>query len=383
MELHELPPSSARVDPAVVLEVEALGITRVPGHLVHALAELGLGVVGQEARDDAPVAGLPGRAAVVAAVHAGGRDGDQEARRVARVEEHRVEAEAAAARLPPRPVGVVPQPLHEGEGAAAVVAAEQGRRFDAGVEDVRLVDRARCQLPDAGQGSVAAGREGERRPLVLGPGGSEVVGAAQHGTPVVADRADEQPGARPTGVDAGRVHLFAGERRSGHFEVAASAGRGEREEPLGGPDEHQRVQGLLAVVGHGRQCGCGHAGGDEPGGTNSSRRAVATGALGRSGHGLLAGALRIVAFEEMGPARRVATQVLLGIHASRLRRDAVDPPIGRRADRTRTAGRSSRRQGLRRAQRGAEGRAFELVEQVVELEVGPLALHQRQVGGGA
>ena len=195
-----------------------------------------------------------------------------------------MEAEPAAARLPPRPVGVVPQPLHEREGAAPVVAAEQRRRLDAGVEDVGLVGGARCQLPDAGQGGVAPGREGERGPLVLGPGGSEVVGAAQDGPPVVADRADEQPGARATGVDAGRVHLFAGERRSGHLEVVASARRGEREEPLGGPDEHQRVQGLLALVGRGRQCGCGHAGVDER--LRLELIAPATGALGRVGHRL-------------------------------------------------------------------------------------------------
>ena len=132
---------------------------------------------------------------------------------------------------------------HEREGAAAVVAAEQRRRLDAGVEDVGLVGGARRQLPDASQGGVAAGGEGERGPLVLGPGGSEVVGAPQDGTPVVADRADEQPGARAAGVDARRVHLLAGERRSGQLEVVASARRGEREEALGGPDEHQRVHG--------------------------------------------------------------------------------------------------------------------------------------------
>ena len=97
---------------------------------------------------------------------------------------------------------------------------------------------------------------------------------------------------------------------------------------------------------------------------------------------MLAGALGVVTFtfEEMGPTRRVAAEVILGIHASRLRRDVVDLLVERRAHRT---GSSGRRQRLDRAQRGAERRAFELVEQVVDLEVGPLALHQREVGGGA
>ena len=109
---HRLPRAAAvvaAVDPAVVLEVEPLGVAGVAGHLVHALAELEVVSVGHEADDDPPVARLPRRAAVVGAVDAGRGDGDQQALRVVRVDEDGVQAQPTAARLPLRPVRVVPE----------------------------------------------------------------------------------------------------------------------------------------------------------------------------------------------------------------------------------------------------------------------------------
>ena len=53
------------VDPAVVLQEEPLGPGRVPGHLVHALAELRVPLaLGEELGADPVVARLPGRTAV-------------------------------------------------------------------------------------------------------------------------------------------------------------------------------------------------------------------------------------------------------------------------------------------------------------------------------
>ena len=103
-------------------------------------------------------------AAVVAAVHAGRRDGDQHPRGVVRMDEHGVQAQPAAARLPLGAMRVVPQPADELEGAPAVVAAEQRRRLDTGVEHVRLVGRAWCELPDPRQRGLGAAPGSAVRP---------------------------------------------------------------------------------------------------------------------------------------------------------------------------------------------------------------------------
>ena len=57
--------------------------------------------------------------------------------------QHRVEAEPAAAGHPLRPVGMVPESFDEGEVAATILAAEECRRLDARVDDVRFVGWAR------------------------------------------------------------------------------------------------------------------------------------------------------------------------------------------------------------------------------------------------
>ena len=209
----------AAVDAAVVLEVEPLRVGGVAGDLVHALAELERRRVRQERHDDSGVARLPRLAAVLAAVYAGRRDGDEDAVRVVRVHEHGVQAHPASARLPLRAVRVVPQPTDQLERAPAVVAAEQRRRLDTGVEHVGLVGRAGRQLPDPCQRGVGAFREAQRCLLVLGPRRPEVVGAAQHRPPVVAHRPGEQPRRAAARVDARRVDLLAGEHRLGHLEV--------------------------------------------------------------------------------------------------------------------------------------------------------------------
>ena len=233
----------AAIDAAVVLEVQPLRVGGVAGDLVHALAELGRRRVGQERNGDAGVARLPRLAAVVAAIDAGRRDGDEDAGRVVRMDEHGVQAQPASARLPLRAMRVVPQTTDELERAPAVVAAEQRRRLDTGVEHVGLVGRARCQLPDPRQRRLGAVREVQCGLLVLGPRRAEVVGPPQHRPPVVAHRADEQPRRAAARVDARRVDLLAGEHRLGHVEVLAPVVGTEDEQALGGPDEDHRVCG--------------------------------------------------------------------------------------------------------------------------------------------
>ena len=104
----------------MVLEVEAVRVGRIAPDLVDALPELDIGI-GQEHRPDAPVARPPGRSAIVRSVHT--RDRHRQGVGVPGIDQDRVQAQAATAGEPLRPV--VPQPLHELEASPAVAAAEQ------------------------------------------------------------------------------------------------------------------------------------------------------------------------------------------------------------------------------------------------------------------
>jgi hypothetical protein len=107
------------------------------GDLVHALAELGVGVR-QEGGPDALVGGRPGVPAVLGPVHAAGGHGDQDAVRVGRMRQDRVDRLASVTRIPLRPVRVIPQRADDLEPNSPIFRAEQRRRLCSGVDDVRL-----------------------------------------------------------------------------------------------------------------------------------------------------------------------------------------------------------------------------------------------------
>jgi hypothetical protein len=129
----------------VLLHEEHVGPGWVHGDAVHAVADLGVGsgiVVGVQAAVDR----LPGRAAVVGAEGAGRRDGDEEALRIARVEQDGVQAHAAGAGLPDAGRTTVAQAGSSCQVAPPSVRAEQGGVLDAGVDRVGSVsDGSRCQ----------------------------------------------------------------------------------------------------------------------------------------------------------------------------------------------------------------------------------------------
>ena len=86
-------------------------------------------------------------AAVVGAEGAGGRDGDEDALGVVRVEQDGVQAHPAGAGLPEMPLGAA----QAGEflpGLAAIAESEQGGILDPGVDRVRVGQRG-LQVPDA------------------------------------------------------------------------------------------------------------------------------------------------------------------------------------------------------------------------------------------
>jgi hypothetical protein len=111
----------------VVLHVEAAGRVVVPRDLVHALAELGIGI-GREPGADTLIGRLERFATVLAQIVAAGRDAEVHAIPVAN---DRVHAEPAVAGLPLARVLVVADALHHVPRIAAVMAPEQGRRLDA------------------------------------------------------------------------------------------------------------------------------------------------------------------------------------------------------------------------------------------------------------
>ncbi len=125
---------------AVVLHVEPAGRVLVAGDLVHALAELGVGI-GREAGADALVGRREGLAAVLAQVVAAGRDAEVHAVAVA---QDRVHAEPAVARLPLARVLVVADARDHLPGIAAVAAPEERRRLDAAPQVLLAVARLRA-----------------------------------------------------------------------------------------------------------------------------------------------------------------------------------------------------------------------------------------------
>ena len=90
----------------------------------------------------------PGLAAVVGAERARRRDGDEDPLGIARIEQDRVQAHPAGARLPARPRAVAAQSGQLLPGLAAVGRAEQGGVFHPGVDRVRIGQR-RLEMPDA------------------------------------------------------------------------------------------------------------------------------------------------------------------------------------------------------------------------------------------
>ncbi len=228
------------VEAEVVLEEEPVGFRRVARHLVDALAELRVLLL-EEVRLDPAVARLPRLSAVVRPVDAAGRGRDPEAVAPLRVRQDGVEAETAAARHPAGAVRVIPQPLVQGPGLAAVPGLEQRGRLDAAEEPVRLVFQARLDLPDVLQRH--SGRLGERDPRRLRPAPlpAEVVGRAELGAEVHARgrRPDPVPPAPP--VVTHRVDGPAREVRTGRFPAPAGAVRPQEERALHRADQKEHV----------------------------------------------------------------------------------------------------------------------------------------------
>src|ERR1700738_4813443 len=101
----------AAIKAPVILEVYPLRVRRMADDLVNALAPLGILLVGrQKLGAHAFIARLPVFAAVIRAIDAAGRDGDEQAFVIRWVRKNGVQAESAAARHPLRSVRMIEQP---------------------------------------------------------------------------------------------------------------------------------------------------------------------------------------------------------------------------------------------------------------------------------
>src|SRR5215831_17556411 len=113
---------------------------------VHAVADLG-GRLGNVLGHQTPVDWLPGLAAVVGSKRTRSRDGDIDPARLARIEQDRVQAHAARARLPLGAGAVAAQPGQLLPASPAVLRAEQRRVLDARIDHVGIRERW-LQMPD-------------------------------------------------------------------------------------------------------------------------------------------------------------------------------------------------------------------------------------------
>src|SRR5262249_24196269 len=104
--------------------------------------------LGDAARLQAFVDGVPRGAGVVGAEGAGGGDGDVHAVRVRWIEEDGVQAHAAGAGLALRPAAVLTQALELIPGLPAVGGFEERGVFHAGVVGIGIGER-RLEMPDA------------------------------------------------------------------------------------------------------------------------------------------------------------------------------------------------------------------------------------------
>src|SRR6516162_5020536 len=232
---------------------------------MNAVSDLG-SRVGNVLRVQAAIDGLPRFATVIGSERARGRDGDEDAVRVLRVENDRVQAHAAGAGLPPRASAMTTQAREFLPGFAAVSRAEQSGVLNTGVDGVRVAERG-FEMPDTLEfpgmlravvplmrrercsgrivnelvafafGHAAWPGRFARRRTRLEPGFSTVVGALNDLT---------EPAAGLRGVDAigvdGRalqvVHLPSGKMGTVDFPVLALAVRGENECALASANQY-------------------------------------------------------------------------------------------------------------------------------------------------
>ena len=206
------------------------------------------------------VDGAPGLAAVVRSKGARGRDGDEHAVGIGRIEENGVEAHAAGSRLPARPRAVASQPRELRPRLPTVRRAKQRGILGARVHGVRVGER-RLEMPDALE---LPGMRGAVVPLVRA--GIAVVGELvadrRPGLAAVLGALDllSEPTARLGAINPIRVgrrtldvvNLPAGEVRTLDGPRLARAIGTQNERPFTRPDQNPHTAHYLFLPAEGR-----------------------------------------------------------------------------------------------------------------------------------
>src|SRR5262249_51268150 len=168
----------------VILQEKAFGMRRMHRNFVNALAELGI-FVGQKHSADAAILCGPGLAAVAGAINATRGNCDVHAPVVGRIEHDRMQSEAAIAGHPSWTMRMIEKATDEEPSFARVAGFEERGRFDAAVENIRLLGAARSDLPDIFQRDAGVRREANGRFLRIGPALSEIVAEAEKRAPII------------------------------------------------------------------------------------------------------------------------------------------------------------------------------------------------------
>jgi hypothetical protein len=212
---------------------------------MHAVADLGRRVwheIGLQSAGDRP----PRLTGVVAPKRAGGGDGGEDPRRVARIQQDGVQAHAAGARLPAGPRAVAAQSRQFLPRRSAVDGTEQGGVFHPGVHRLRIGQRW-LQMPDAlelpGAGSAVIVLVSADLPLVNElvahwlPGLAAIVGALHQ----LAEPAAGLRGVQPIRVDGRALHVIdfpTPKVGAGHIPLLALAVRCQHERTLLGAHQN-------------------------------------------------------------------------------------------------------------------------------------------------
>ena len=232
-------------DVPVLLHEQGVRSRRVLGEPMHAVADLGV-LVGDLAGPQALVDRQPARAAVVAAERAGGRDRHVDPVGVDRVEDDRVQAQAAGAGLPRRTGGVVAERGELLPLLAGVTGHVQGGVLGPGVDRVR-VGAGGLEVPDP----LELPRPGRAVVPEVVDGLALVGEVVANGVPALAAVVGAlhhlpEPAPRGRGVEAVRigrravdvVDLPAAEVRAVDGPVGPRAVRGQDERALACAYEH-------------------------------------------------------------------------------------------------------------------------------------------------
>ena len=190
------------------------------------------------ARREAAVAAPPAAAAVLGQPHAGGRDRNREAVGISGPGADRVQAQAAAARLPFRARGLVPEALIDLPVGAAVVALEQHAGIGAHVQRARRLTGR--DHPDALECLVAA--LGQRHALRLLPIRAGVAVGVEQLRPIEG-RGHSREQASAARVAQRVVNGLSGKRTGSDLEAVGGATTClalEQEQTLLGPDNQLR-----------------------------------------------------------------------------------------------------------------------------------------------